>query len=150
LFRNFLQLYFHDLFFYFLFPIQFLLRFRNATMAKTISTICCTSRVSLKNREVKQALEIPHFAWGKEKWPNLGVKYLVIFSSRSLKKREKCISFAQLVLLSLYFFIVQKLKSKHTSLKKYTNWIKLIYFSLFLREQEEKKIFRTLIITANV
>ena len=35
-------------------------------------------------------------------------------------------------------FIIQKLKSKHTSLKKYT-----IYFSLVLREREEKKqIFR--------
>ena len=36
-------------------------------------------------------------------------------------------------------FIIQKLKSKHTSLKKYTNWAKLIYFSLVLREWEEKK-----------
>ena len=35
-------------------------------------------------------------------------------------------------------FIIQKLKSKHTFLKKYTNWAKLIYFSLVLREQEEK------------
>ena len=35
-------------------------------------------------------------------------------------------------------FIIQKLKSKHTSLKKYTNWAKLIYFSLILREREEK------------
>jgi hypothetical protein len=34
----------------------------------------------------------------------LGAKYLVSFSSRSLKTREKCISFAQLVLLSLYIF----------------------------------------------
>ena len=43
-------------------------------------------------------------------------------------------------------FIIQKLKSKHTSLKKYTNWAKLIYFSLVLREREEKtpQIFRTL------
>ena len=32
----------------------------------------------------------------------LGVKYLVSISSRSLKTREKYISFAQLVLLSLY------------------------------------------------
>ena len=41
--------------------------------------------------------------------------------------------------------IVQKLKSKHTSLKKYTNWDKLGNFSLVLREQKEKKtqIFRT-------
>ena len=36
-------------------------------------------------------------------------------------------------------FIIQKLKSKQTSLKKYTNWAKLIYFSLVLREPEEKK-----------
>ena len=59
-------------------------------------------------------------------WPDLGAKYLGFFSSRSLKMREKCISFAQFV----YFlrevrlcqniivnFIIQKLKSKHTSLK---------------------------------
>ena len=31
------------------------------------------------------------------------------------------------------------MKSKHTSLKKYTNWAKLIYFSLVLRERKEKK-----------
>ena len=82
-----------------------------------------------------------------------GAKYLLLFSSRSPKLREKCISFVQLVLLSLYMFwgkcvyfsisewwnsqlfkkkniivkfIIQKLKSKHTSLKKYTNWAKLI------------------------
>ena len=34
----------------------------------------------------------------------LGAKYLGFFSSRSLKMREKYISFAQLVLLSLYIF----------------------------------------------
>ena len=33
-----------------------------------------------------------------------GAKYLGFFSSRSLKTREKCISFAQLVLLGLYIF----------------------------------------------
>ena len=33
-----------------------------------------------------------------------GSKYLGFFSSRSLKTREKYISFAQLVLLSLYIF----------------------------------------------
>ena len=33
-----------------------------------------------------------------------GVKYFAFFSSRSLKTREKYISFAQLVLLSLYIF----------------------------------------------
>ena len=36
---------------------------------------------------------------------DLGAKYLAFFSSRSLKTREKCISFAQLVLLSLYIFL---------------------------------------------
>ena len=43
-------------------------------------------------------------------------------------------------------FIIQKLKSEHTSLKEYTNWAKLIHFSLVLREREEKKnqIFRTI------
>ena len=35
-------------------------------------------------------------------------------------------------------FIIQKLKSKHTSLKTFTNLAKLIYFSLVLREREEK------------
>ena len=33
-----------------------------------------------------------------------GAKYLIFFSSRSLKMREKYISFALLVLLSLYIF----------------------------------------------
>ena len=36
-------------------------------------------------------------------------------------------------------FIIQKLKSKHTFLKKYTNWAKLTQLSLVLREREEKK-----------
>ena len=44
----------------------------------------------------------------QEKFPNinddLGAKYLGVFSSRSLKTREKYISFALLVLLSLYIF----------------------------------------------
>ena len=35
----------------------------------------------------------------------LGAKYLGFFSSRSLKTREKYISFAQLILLSLYFLM---------------------------------------------
>ena len=35
---------------------------------------------------------------------DIGAKYLVFFSFRSLKMREKYISFAQLVLLSLYIF----------------------------------------------
>ena len=76
--------------------------------------------------------------------PNWGAKYLV-FSPLVLSKREKNV----LVLLSLYSFLremclvfnftIQKLKSKHTSLKKYRSWAKLICFSLFLREREEKK-----------
>ena len=37
-------------------------------------------------------------------------------------------------------FVIQKLKSKHIFLKKYTSWAKLIYFSLVLRKWEEKKI----------
>ena len=43
-------------------------------------------------------------------------------------------------------FIIQKLKNKPTSFKKYTNWAKLIYFSLVLRDRGEKtkQIFRTL------
>ena len=36
-------------------------------------------------------------------------------------------------------FIIQKLKSKHTSIKKYTNWAKMIHFSLVLIEWEEIK-----------
>ena len=35
-------------------------------------------------------------------------------------------------------FVTQELKNKSTSLKKYTNWAKLIHFSLNLREREEK------------
>ena len=55
----------------------------------------------------------------------LGAKYLNFFSSRSLKMREKCISFAQFVYflrkVCLLFdiivnFIIQNLKSKHISL----------------------------------
>ena len=63
--------------------------------------------------------------------------------------REKIIIFAQLFFLSLFIiyvkktiivdFIIQKFRSKRTSLKKYTNQAKLIYFSLILREQKEKK-----------
>ena len=67
-----------------------------------------------------------------------GAKYLVSFSTRSLKTREKC-----LFDIIVIFFIL-KLKSKHFP-KKCTNWAKLIYFSLVLREGKEKKpqIFRT-------
>ena len=64
-----------------------------------------------------------------------GAKCLGVFSSRSLKTREKYISFAHLVLFSLYIFeesvftflilfLNDKLHNyvkKHTSLKKYTN-----------------------------
>ena len=44
-------------------------------------------------------------------------------------------------------FIIQKLKSKHTSLKKYTNWDKLsIFFSCFEGTRGEKtQIFRLLV-----
>jgi hypothetical protein len=35
---------------------------------------------------------------------SIGAKYLVFFSSLSFETREKCISFAQLVLLTLYIF----------------------------------------------
>ena len=34
----------------------------------------------------------------------IGAKYFGFFSSPSLKTREKCISFAKLILLSLYIF----------------------------------------------
>ena len=68
--------------------------------------------------------------------PFLGAKYLGVFSSRSLKTGEKYISFAQFVYCEFYH---SKLKSKHTSLIKYTNWAKLIHFSLVLKEREEKK-----------
>ena len=66
----------------------------------------------------------------------LGAKYI----SRFLKMRE--LSFAQFVYflrkVSLFFnFIIQKLKNKHTFLKKYTNWAKLS--SLILTDQEETK-----------
>ena len=46
-----------------------------------------------------------YFTLGNNFTKDLGAKYLVFFSSRSLKFREKCISFAQLALLSLYIFL---------------------------------------------
>jgi hypothetical protein len=53
---------------------------------------------------------------------NKGAKYLFFSFSRSLKTREKYISFAQFVyFLRELNFIIQKLKDKHTFLKKYTN-----------------------------
>ena len=51
-----------------------------------------------------------------------GAKYLVFVSSRFLKRRE--LSFAQLQLCQkniIVNVIIQKLKNKHTFLKKYTN-----------------------------
>ena len=59
-------------------------------------------------------------------WINKGAKYLGFFSYRSFKTREKYISFAQFVyflreVCLLFNFIIQKLKSEQTSLKKYTN-----------------------------
>ena len=73
----------------------------------------------------------------------LGAK--IFFSSRFLKTRERYISFAQLVLLSLYIFWE---KCVYFSIfEKYTNWAELIYFSLILREWEDRKqIFCTLLI----
>ena len=60
----------------------------------------------------------------------------VFFSSRSLKTRENCIRFAQFV----YFLREVCLLFNFWM----TNWAKLIYFSLVLREQDKKKqIFRT-------
>ena len=90
-----------------------------------------------------------------------GAKYLGFLSSRSLNMTEKFISFAQLafegsvftfrfwmikVKIMCFFyiivnFVIQKLISKYTSLKKYTNGAKIIYFFLVLREREEKKMY---------
>ena len=89
-----------------------------------------------------------------------GAKYLVL-SPLVPSKREKYISFAQIVyflreqclLFNFWMirstimskkdmivnFIIPKLKSKLTSLKKYTDWAKLVHFSLVLREREDKK-----------
>jgi hypothetical protein len=51
---------------------------------------------------------------------DLGEKYLGFFSSCSLKMREKYISFAHFVyFLREVNFIIQKLKSKHTSLLRF-------------------------------
>ena len=41
-------------------------------------------------------------------------------------------------------FIIQKLKSKHTSHKKYTNWAKLIFSRFEGTRGEKNQIFRTL------
>ena len=78
------------------------------------------------------------------------------FFSRSLKTREKYISFAHFayflrkVCLLFYFWMIKLtvlfcfwpnclFHQSKTSLKEYTNWAKLIYFSLVLGEWEEKK-----------
>ena len=103
---------------------------------------------------VKSYEPICHFIRGY-----LGAEYLVVVSSRSLKTREKYTNWDNLVCLSLYIFwgvyvlsnfgmmiftiLCQKksiwhfhhsklLKSKHTSLKKYTNWDKLSCLSLYI------------------
>ena len=82
-------------------------------------------------------------------------KIFGFFSPLVPSKREKNVlvllsCFAQFVYslreVCLFFnFWMIRLKSKHTYLKKYANWAKLIYFSLVLREHEDKKgiIFRT-------
>ena len=133
----------------------------------------CASALFYQDRDQTKTLRDTNFfmvvpEMNKSKWKDQGAKYLGFFSSRSLKTREKCISFAQFVYflrevcLLFHFwmikfaimffwhdyefhhsnivnFVIQKLKSKHTSLKIYTNWAKLINFSLILREREEKK-----------
>ena len=89
---------------------------------------------------------------------SFGAEYLVFVSPRSLKTREKYTNWDKLVCLSLYIFwgkcvnfsifewwkcqmdffdtivnfIIEISKSKHTSLKKYTNWDKLSSFSLYV------------------
>ena len=57
----------------------------------------------------------------------IGAKYLVFFSSRSLKTWEKFISFAQLVLLSLYIF-----------------WGKCVYFQ-FLNDKIHNYVKKTVL-----
>ena len=77
--------------------------------------------------------------------------FLLSFPQKEKKIYQFCsVSFAQFVyflreVCLLFIFWMIKSKSKHTSLIKYTNLAKLIYFSLVLREREEKKnqIFRT-------
>ena len=77
-----------------------------------------------------------------------GAKYLV-FSPLIPSKREK--NMLVLVLLSLHKYIIvnffiPKFKSKHTSLKKYTNWEKLteqkqyIFLSFWGNERRKKNI----------
>ena len=59
-----------------------------------------TSRAKLPSKNNLRYLDLS----GVGRAGDQGAKYLGFFSSRSLKTREKCISFAQLVLLSLYIF----------------------------------------------
>ena len=66
------------------------------------------------------------------------VQNIWVFYSHSLKTREKYTSFAQYVDI-IVNFIIQKLKSKHTFLKKYTNWAKLGN-----ERRKQQQIFRTL------
>ena len=85
----------------------------------------------------------------------ISAKYMGFFSSRSLKTREKYISFAQLVLLSLYIFWGKhncefyhpKLKSKVNFPQKIYKLSKTnIFFSRFEGTRGEKnQIFRTLV-----
>ena len=85
----------------------------------------------VKKKTERNKSEIKEETNGNDDTFQDGTKYLGFFSSCSLKMRENYISFAQLFLLSLYSFcrkcvllfnfIIQKLKSKHTSLKKYTS-----------------------------
>ena len=91
-----------------------------------LNAVKISAAVRKKREKILTRIKINKFYLGGDQ----GAKYLGFFSSRSLKTKEKCISFAQLVLLSLYIFskkniivnfIIQKLKSEPTSLKKYTN-----------------------------
>ena len=91
-------------------------------------------------------IHIPMNHWNNTStWKGLWCEIFGFFSSRSLKMREKYTSFAQFV-----YFIIQKLKSKHTSLKKYTNWAKLTEQNLYIflsfwgnERRKTKQIFRT-------
>ena len=72
-----------------------------------IPAILNLNKVSLiMGKNVAEALDVDYHVA-----VYLGVKYLGFFSSRSLKMREKYISFAQLVLLSLYIFSILSFKN---------------------------------------
>jgi len=71
-------------------------------------------------------------------WCEIFGFFLVLFSQNERKMYyfcSVCIYFKESVFT---FQLIQKLKSKHTSLKTYTKWAKL-FFSLVLREREEKR-----------